>query len=766
MPTTNEDSKTRNGLYTYLDPRKNQIRLLEFKSATSQDHFPECSLITVSLNDHPWFAALSYVWGDASIKKPVRINGQQIDISISLYSAITHLMEDSLFCRLQSTPCLPSDNMMIWSTAYGIPSEARHKHNPSPQQMYVWADGICINQENATERRQQVDLMSHIYGEASFVFSWLGATGYDDYDMALEVIEAMSVVLKANPKEHFRPITKRFKAPEFQREHPAFGRLQERLYTVPKGEHWIAQPDMERSRQVRECRLLETHLDRTGAGEIALEVEYPVYMRRQGRFPPQIEYFFCFIRAMQWRCASVKPDAMSATVWEKVMCEQDQPNGLSMPAFIHLAWLRGEDPAFIKTIMMAASHCSATDPRDMVLGLCSMFQFGAHFTRILYTSSVRQVYLMIICMALLGGKRDGSFAMVFENSGIGIGLPNDHDLPSWMPDLSRVSQAKTLVRAPPPRRGESKGEEIEVTTGQLGPERVKFHCTSNVPIYSMYDTYSNYERTFMLDEMQPEPLDPPEVCFESGVLSIMGGYLEERVCQIHLLDFNTENLKKVQQTIFELTVIIHDFYRDCKGTTDIPRIHGPIPTLGESIRATTDRVSGAGYSLNCLTHLLLGRTDFDPCMPEMYSALMRTAIMEHLNEFPVEIIDAAGKATYTHNKWIDSDYCKVNTSWWVGYNGGKDFRFVSSLREAPIIRRNFVNLLRKSDGLTLFFTSRGGLGLGPNGVKEGDNVWAIDGCPYPMLLREVNGVQKHVGQCYLMVHDLEGPCKLQKVEIH
>lgn len=45
---------------------------------------------------------------------------------------------------------------------------------PWSRGIYLWADGICINQGNIAERNHQVTLMGDIYGRASKVLAHLG----------------------------------------------------------------------------------------------------------------------------------------------------------------------------------------------------------------------------------------------------------------------------------------------------------------------------------------------------------------------------------------------------------------------------------------------------------------------------------------------------------------------------------------------------------------------------------------------------------------
>src|SRR5690242_19763469 len=55
--------------YRWLDPVKAEIRLLVLLPGTKNKRI-RCTLQVASLNTHPVFEALSYVWGDASITKP------------------------------------------------------------------------------------------------------------------------------------------------------------------------------------------------------------------------------------------------------------------------------------------------------------------------------------------------------------------------------------------------------------------------------------------------------------------------------------------------------------------------------------------------------------------------------------------------------------------------------------------------------------------------------------------------------------------------
>ncbi|KAI1472545.1 HET-domain-containing protein [Daldinia caldariorum] len=94
----------------------------------------------------PWrytwgdFVALSYVWGDPSIRRDIIVDGVPISVTASLEGALREL---------------------------------RH-HSRIQQGFFVWVDALCINQEDMDERSAQVAKMKDIYQAAWHVVIWLG----------------------------------------------------------------------------------------------------------------------------------------------------------------------------------------------------------------------------------------------------------------------------------------------------------------------------------------------------------------------------------------------------------------------------------------------------------------------------------------------------------------------------------------------------------------------------------------------------------------
>lgn len=119
------------------------IRLLRLATHLSDVTFG--NLQVVALNEAPSYHAISYSWGSGKAVCPISINGATLYISMGLASGIRRLQE-----------------LTAGDTDPDLHSE------------YVWIDTICINQKDASERSQQVQLMGQIYSHSRRTLIWLG----------------------------------------------------------------------------------------------------------------------------------------------------------------------------------------------------------------------------------------------------------------------------------------------------------------------------------------------------------------------------------------------------------------------------------------------------------------------------------------------------------------------------------------------------------------------------------------------------------------
>jgi hypothetical protein len=122
-------------------------------SESQHDNLPSqsrcllCNVYQVSLDDilcdgQPMFAALSYACGNPALTHYVRCGEDYVPTTQNLFEALTYVRHED-FSRL------------------------------------VWADGLCINQEDIGERNHQVGLLNEIYSRAH-VITWLGTGDQTD----------------------------------------------------------------------------------------------------------------------------------------------------------------------------------------------------------------------------------------------------------------------------------------------------------------------------------------------------------------------------------------------------------------------------------------------------------------------------------------------------------------------------------------------------------------------------------------------------------
>ncbi|KAK8093715.1 HET domain-containing protein [Apiospora hydei] len=118
-------------------------------------------MVLVRLQDDPLpdYAALSYVWGDATDTEQITVDDQPFQATKSLASALRQFRSSYITTKDSDRPLL------------------------------IWADAVCINQQDVTERGQQVSMMGLIYTKACRVISWLGPSE-DSTESGFRLIKA------------------------------------------------------------------------------------------------------------------------------------------------------------------------------------------------------------------------------------------------------------------------------------------------------------------------------------------------------------------------------------------------------------------------------------------------------------------------------------------------------------------------------------------------------------------------------------------------
>ena len=126
--------------FIYQPLTKWETRLLVLQSAKSSSLELRAELVCSSLLASPNFEALSYTWGDTSVRRQMTLCGRPFFVLENLDAALRSL---------------------------------RHAR----KDRVLWVDALCINQQDLDERRQQVQQMRAIYEQAQKVIIWLGELG-------------------------------------------------------------------------------------------------------------------------------------------------------------------------------------------------------------------------------------------------------------------------------------------------------------------------------------------------------------------------------------------------------------------------------------------------------------------------------------------------------------------------------------------------------------------------------------------------------------
>jgi hypothetical protein len=115
-----------NSIYSALNQSKREIRLLTLLRSDGFEDEIRCKLDVASLDEKLTYTALSYCWGNQSEQREIHVNDRRVSVTKSLEIALRYARKDL-------------------------------------QDMVLWVDAICINQEDLKEKSYQVGMMGSIY---------------------------------------------------------------------------------------------------------------------------------------------------------------------------------------------------------------------------------------------------------------------------------------------------------------------------------------------------------------------------------------------------------------------------------------------------------------------------------------------------------------------------------------------------------------------------------------------------------------------------
>jgi hypothetical protein len=120
--------------YVYNAIPADNIRLLKLEPGGG-DQSLVCQLFSARLAESPSYEAISYVWGDTTVKVSTLCSGKSMDITVNLRDVLQRIRRRDA-------------------------------------ERLVWVDALCINQQSLQEREEQVRMMGSIFATATQVLAW------------------------------------------------------------------------------------------------------------------------------------------------------------------------------------------------------------------------------------------------------------------------------------------------------------------------------------------------------------------------------------------------------------------------------------------------------------------------------------------------------------------------------------------------------------------------------------------------------------------
>ncbi|KAL2674219.1 hypothetical protein Neosp_012669 [[Neocosmospora] mangrovei] len=362
---------------TYLSLDSRQIRLLALEPGKYGDEIVG-HLEIVDLKDEPIFEALSYCWGDRTDVCEITVDDHKVCVTRNLYRALQRLRYETV-----------------------------------PRQ--VWADAICINQEDDVEKAHQVNLMRDIFTRASGTTLFVGdyqddATPSTPFSAEVEpetqagVENAIALIRKLADDHHifyldFNTDASSLPDKSFQ----VWYKATECILS------FVTQPWWSRMWTVQEAVLPADPTVQYGAIKLSWMVLSQAVENMFGHF--------------QRRCCNMKVRNDLA----------EEPPIVTFYNKVSAVDRRREDPLPLNMLLGRFRGRKATDPRDMIYGVLGLAHDEAATAGIKadYTIETVQLYARIARKLILLHGDLRPFMQVYYFQGDRIA-----GLPSWVPDYS------------------------------------------------------------------------------------------------------------------------------------------------------------------------------------------------------------------------------------------------------------------------------------------------------------------------------------------
>jgi Heterokaryon incompatibility protein (HET) len=148
--------------YAYTAVQDGHIRILEVLPGRDNDRIV-CLMHAASLDEHPSYEALSYVWG----------NPPALVSRIYIVDSPTACVHPERFFPANEDNAHPQEKPHFLQVTASLHCALLRLRHPE-QSRLLWVDAVCINQKDLREQGTQVGMMTRIFGQAARVVAHLG----------------------------------------------------------------------------------------------------------------------------------------------------------------------------------------------------------------------------------------------------------------------------------------------------------------------------------------------------------------------------------------------------------------------------------------------------------------------------------------------------------------------------------------------------------------------------------------------------------------
>ncbi|KAI0969273.1 heterokaryon incompatibility protein-domain-containing protein [Xylaria arbuscula] len=338
----------------------------------------KCEIISTSLTKPPPYTAISYAWGDADNKRSIQLGQVNVSVAVNLFGAL----------------------------------DAVRKRE---EDILVWVDALCIDQQNHTERSQQVQLMTEIYAKATQVAIWLGPSE-NDSQLAIDLLQ--DLVIGENDPERISAL---LLFPAQLRAIEAVVHLFQRDYWKRL---WVVQ-------EVFNAKSIKVFC----GGSIG--IPWQIYTKAAHIFQDHKgdldSWFSTHPNPRSSKRNSALPSSLSCS---QVLVYEGPNSLLDMNSANSLL-----ETGSLLNIMRAYRRKLTSEPRDKVFGILGVLPEPVRREFLVdYNLSVKKIYTNVVDFLLSTTNR---LDVICES----IHFPKQTgvaNLPSWVPDWSQISEMTAL----------------------------------------------------------------------------------------------------------------------------------------------------------------------------------------------------------------------------------------------------------------------------------------------------------------------------------